>query len=255
MISFSQLGNMGHVGNQMFQYAALKGIAKKNNYKWAIPPEYLFGTNYHTKSSLYDIFTLPSVRVEETILPANNPILQERQFNFDQDLFDNCPDNVDLNGYFQSYKYFENIKDEILNDFTFKNSAEKPFENYVSIHIRRGDYVPQPQFHPVCDAEYYKKAMEYFPGHKFLVFSDDIEWCSQQEVFKDCYFSANNSVATDLYLMSQAEHNIIANSSFSWWAAYLNKNGGTVICPEIWFGVNYSHYNMSDLRPEEWIKL
>lgn len=253
-ISFSQLGNMGHVGNQMFQYAALKGIAKNNNLDWAIPPEYLFGRSYNTKSSLYEIFTLSGVSIKETIIPEANIAFPERQFNFDEDLFNNCPDNVDLNGYYQSYKYFDHIKDELLKDFSFKVPMSLP-KNIVAIHVRRGDYVNQPQFHPVCDVEYYRKAMEYFPNESFCVFSDDPEWCKQQEVFKDCFIVENSTEAYDLQWMSQAKGNIIANSSFSWWGAYLNKNGGTVICPEKWFGVNYSHYNMSDLRPTEWIQL
>ena len=128
-------------------------------------------------------------------------------------------------------------------------------KNIVAIHVRRGDYVNQPQFHPVCDAEYYRKAMEYFPNESFCVFSDDPEWCKQQEVFKNCFIVENSTEAYDLQWMSQAKGNIIANSSFSWWGAYLIKNGGTVICPERWFGVNYSHYSMSDLRPTEWIQL
>lgn len=253
MISFSQLGNMGHLGNQMFQYAALKGIAKNNNYDWAIPPEYLFGKSYSVKSSLCNVFTLSSVGVQQTIL-SENPVLPEKHFHFDEDLFNNCPDNIDLNGYYQSYKYFDHIKDELLRDFSFKIPLSLP-KNIVAIHVRRGDYVNQPQFHPVCDVEYYRRAMEYFPNEAFCVFSDDPEWCKQQEVFKDCFIVENSTEAYDLQWMTQAKGNIIANSSFSWWAAYLNKNGGTVICPETWFGVNYNHHDMSDLRPAEWIRL
>lgn len=253
-ISFSQLGNMGHLGNQMFQYATLRGIAKNNGYDWAIPAKHEFGTRYPVRSSMYDIFNLPDLTVLHTILPEN-PVLPEKHFHFDEDLFNNCPDNVDLNGYYQSYKYFDHIRDELLKDFSFKIPASLP-KNIVAIHVRRGDYVNQPQFHPVCDVEYYRKAMEYFPNENFCVFSDDPEWCKQQEVFKDCFIVENSTEAYDLQWMTQAKGNIIANSSFGWWGAYLNQNPNKiVIAPEKWFGVNYSNHNMSDLRPSEWIVL
>jgi hypothetical protein len=255
MISFSQLGNMGHLGNQMFQYASLRGLAAKHGYEWAIPAQYEFGTRYPMRSSMYDIFNLPDVTVLRTILPGN-PLLPEKQFHFDEDLFNNCPDNIDLNGYYQSYKYFDHIREELIKEFTFKSGPLALSSDSIVIHVRRGDYVNQSEFHPVCDLDYYKKAMEVFDGEKFVVVSDDPDWCSEQEVFSKCKIAINRSVADDLHTMFYAKGNIIANSSFSWWGAYLNNNPNKiVICPQNWFGVNYSHYNMNDLRPKEWIQL
>jgi hypothetical protein len=253
-ISFNQLGNFGNLGNQMFQYATLKGIAIKNGYDWSIPPKDKFGTTYPMRSNIYDTFSLPNLK-EKNINVSNNVILAEKYFHFDEDLFNNCPNNVDLYGYYQSYKYFEHIKDELLQDFTFKVQDVLMDIPYVAIHVRRGDYLALSEYHPTCGLDYYVRAMEYFPEHKFLLFSDDIEWCKQQEIFKECFFSDGANPGNDLFLMSIAEHNIIANSSFSWWGAWLNNNPNKiVICPKEWFGEILSH-NTKDLIPEKWIQL
>jgi len=250
MLSFSKLGQFGRLGNQMFQYASLKGIAANRGFDFYIPPS--VDVNPFIDHKLFSSFVLDSVSSSFD----TQPMLQERFFHFDKDLFNECPDNVDLHGYFQSYKYFENIKDEIIKDFTFKNPVENPYKNYVSIHVRRGDYTFKQDSHPLCNLDYYAKAMATYEKYNFVVFSDDIGWCKEQKIFKDCLFSEQESNINDLQLMSEAEHNIIANSSLSWWAAYLNKNPNKiVICPKNWFGVNYSNYNMDDLRPTEWIQL
>lgn len=254
-ISFSQLGNLGHVGNQMFQYAALRGIASNCGYEWAVPAQYEFGKNYAMRSSIYDIFNLPSITLLRTVLPGN-PVLSEKYFHFDEDLFNNCPDSVDLNGYFQSYRYFDHIRDELLKEFSFKSNSLCQSKDSVVIHVRRGDYVGQPGFHPLCDLEYYKKAMEVFGDENFIVVSDDPDWCSQQDVFLRCKIAINRSVADDLHTMINAKGNIIANSSFSWWGAYLNNNPNKkVIAPQRWFGEQLSQHDTKDLIPEEWIKL
>jgi len=251
MISYNNLGKNGRLGNQMFQYAATKGIAKNRGFEYSIPDS--LNLNVYQDHQLLEAFKLSGTNIYS---PIQTYFFQEQHFHFDEDIFMNCLDHTDLNGYFQSYKYFDHIREELLEDFTFNNTPEIPQHEYVAVHVRRGDYVNQPGYHPVCDTEYYKKAMDSFDkGIKFLIFSDDIEWCKQQEIFQDCLFSNNQNNIDDLYLMSNATHNIIANSSFSWWAAYLNKNSGDVICPERWFGTNYSHYDMSDLRPKKWIQL
>ena len=120
MISFNHLGNLGRLSNQMFQYASLKGIAKKHGYEYSIPPKQVFGSiDSNVKSSdttIYDCFILSKCNQ----LITQNQILQECGYEFDQNIFDSCPDNVDLFGYFQSEKYFKHIEDEIRKDFTFK---------------------------------------------------------------------------------------------------------------------------------------
>ncbi|MFZ9376592.1 MAG: alpha-1,2-fucosyltransferase, partial [Candidatus Fonsibacter ubiquis] len=101
-ISFNNFGNAGHLGNQMFQYAALKGIAAKHGYEYFIAPKESFGTRYRLLSSIYDAFDMEKC---SKVGITDHPQISEETFNFDQNLFDNCPDNVDLNGYFQSEKY------------------------------------------------------------------------------------------------------------------------------------------------------
>jgi len=243
MISYNSIGQNGRLGNQMFQYASLKGIATNRNFQYSIPPH---------GNGLVKYFTLSPDCVLETKI--QDGVLNERFFHFDDQLFNNCPDNVDLNGYFQSYKYFDNIKNVLLEDFSFKKKYTKPFENYIAIHVRRTDYVSQQNFHPVCDISYYQQALSIInKKHPIVVVSDDIEWC-KNNIGADLY--SDKKQDEDLFIMMNATHNIIANSSFSWWGAWLNQNKEKiVVAPKNWFGPAYSHYNMNDIRPPEWIQI
>ena len=120
MLSFNNIGNLGRLANQMFQYASLKGIARHRGYDFSIPPREVFGQNDgNVKNSdviLYDVF---SIEKANNVQLMQNPVLQERIHIFDSELFINCPDNVDLFGYYQTEKYFKHIEDEIRKDFTF----------------------------------------------------------------------------------------------------------------------------------------
>lgn len=250
MISFNRLGAMGRIGNQMFQYASLRGIAANNGYSVAIPPSPAM--DEYRDHQMRRIFKLNSGVIHET---TSFMSVSERGFQFDENLFNNCPDNVDVIGYLQSERYFSHIREELLQDFTFRRSYDKPFENYVSVHVRRTDYVGQPQYHPVCEDSYYHAALDILGDSlPVVVFSDDIQWC-RENIKADVYMEGTTA-EQDLFLMSMADHNIIANSSFSWWGAWLNKNPKkNIICPRQWFGPAYAHYDMSDIRPEEWIQL
>lgn len=165
----------------------------------------------------------------------------------------------------QSYKYFENIKDTIQKDFQPKEKLDEKntdflsqFENEttVSIHIRRWDYTDT--YHWFCDLEYYKKAIEYIqekqPQSIFFIFSNDITWCKDNfgdEWFYYVDWNTWNNSYKDMILMSKCHHNIIANSSFSRWAAYLNEHEGKiVIAPKAWFKVSL---DTKDLLPPKWI--
>jgi hypothetical protein len=256
MLSFNHLGNLGRLGNQMFQYASLKGIAKNRGYGFSIPPKDTFGkVDELVKTSemnIYDVFHLESKNTTGLI---PNPRLPERTHHFDNELFINCPDNVDLFGYYQTEKYFKHIEDEIRDDFTFSEELKvnclefiKTFgSKVISLHIRRGDYVTNPN-HPVQSIEYYKKALEILPSDlPVLVFSDDFNWCDQQELFNDDRFmiSQESSSDADLCMMSFCNYHIIANSSFSWWGAWLAKSE-RVIAPKNWFGAECSSKNIED---------
>lgn len=164
-------------------------------------------------------------------------------------------------GYWQSYLYFEKYKDIIISEFTFKNKlegknkqlAEEICNNTgsVSIHIRRGDYLKVPIYAGLCQLDYYKKAINYIKetisiNICFYIFSDDVAWCKENlgNILLDSnhrYIDWNNGNDSyiDMQLMSLCKANIIANSSFSWWAAYLNRNADkVVIAPEKWINQN-----------------
>ena len=147
--------------------------------------------------------------------------------------------------YFQDPKYFEKYKDEIKVLF----GQGIYYIDQVAIHIRRGDYVNNPFYVDLMETSYYQNAMELFPGEKFLVFSDNIEWCKRQDIFKDCEFAENNTELEDLNLMAGCKGIIIANSSFSWWGAYLSK--GKVVAPKEW----YSDKKERTICPIEWERI
>jgi hypothetical protein len=258
MIGFNKLGNHGHLANQMFQYAAVKGIANKNGYEWCIPPKEMFGTSYDLRSSIYDCFKLKSLK---NIGVINSSTIEESHFHFDENLFNFCPDNINLMGYFQTEKYFKHIKKEIFEDFEIideiKNKAINFLSHYknstnVSIHLRRTDYIKHADIHIPPTLDYYSNAMSMFDSATFFVFSDDIEWCQQQEIFqnKNVVFPEFNDKYIDFSIMSLCDHNIIANSSYSWWASYLNTNSNKkIIAPSIWFGFKC---NLKDLYMDNW---
>lgn len=256
MISFNVLGNYGHLGNQMFQYASLRGIANKNNLHWIIPPKEYFGLNYSLRSSIYDCFELYGLS-EENIGISDKPTFVEKFYHFDEILFNLCPDNINLQGYFQSEKYFKDISEEIRKDFTFKDKFKLDLEYpYASLHVRRTDYLLSNHQNNLTD-NYYSKAIFMLPEDiKIIVMSDDIEWCREQEIFSDerFIFSMNNSY-TDLYLMSKAKYIIMANSSFSWWGAWLNEEAEKVICPSRWLGSELEHEDTKDLFLKNWIRI
>ena len=261
MISLNNLGNLGRLANQMFQYASLKGIAKNRGYDFVIPPREVFGSrDGNVRNSdiiLYDLFDLESINKISLI---QQPTIQERVHHFDKELFDTCPDNVDLLGYFQTEKYFKHIEDEIRKDFTFKQDLLETCQGFVdedmiSLHIRRGDYVVNPN-HPTQPMSYYKDALDMLPELPVVVFSDDSEWCKEQELFSSDRFmiAEGNSTDCDLCLMSLCKYHIIANSSYSWWGAWLAKSE-KVIAPKQWFGGDCLHKETKDMYCKNWIVL
>jgi len=177
-------------------------------------------------------------------------------------LFNKCPDWVCLSGYFQTEKYFKNIEQEIREDFRFKDDILIPCQEMMSdfnepplsLHIRRGDFLINSGNHHNLGLEYYEKALAEFPTSvPVLIFSDDPEWCSNQEVFADDRFliAEGNSSYVDLCLMSLCEGHIIANSTFSWWGAWL-ADSKMVVAPSVWFGPNNAHLDIKDLYLDHW---
>ena len=172
--------------------------------------------------------------------------------------------DTQLTGYFQSPKYFNHIKESIVKLFSPPEETNSyiaakygNLDNFVSLHIRRGDYTKLSEHHHNLDIKYYLNAIDYFQGHNFMIFSDDIEWCKEHFNFSpDSIFVEGEEDFVDLHIMSKCKHNVIANSTFSWWAAYLNTNPDkTVIYPDKWFGPKNSQFSTRDLFPNDWVCL
>jgi Glycosyl transferase family 11 len=250
----------GGLGNQLFQYAygrKLEIIDKKT---------VIFDTSFFTQNTkdIFRPFLLDKFNInpEAKFSPVKkNPIL-ELVVKIFQKITGKYP-------YYQSEKYFAEIKNQILTEFTLKTPLSTQAENIynniklqsnpVSLHIRRGDYVNN-KHHPLCDLEYYYHAEHYIKSKinnpLFFIFSDDIEWVRQNLKISNCVFVSNPNITEveELTLMSNCSHNIIANSTFSWWGAYLNqKDGKIVIAPKQWTKNKSS--NELDILPKNWIQI
>ena len=286
---------MGGLGNQMFQYAAAKGLACKHNVEVKVDVSFLNTDpkgSYTARKYELDIFNSAiKIATEDDLLKfnkrANNKITRSLQRNFPalftyllaaesgsnyNPAFQSYPKNTYLNGFWQSEKYFENYKEQIKTDFKLTKVIPKELQitlnniqnsNSVSIHVRRGDYVALKSandFHGICGIDYYKTAINLIAKKNkdinLYVFSDDINWCKQNFDFNfPIHFVEHNFESYwDMFLMSNCKHNIIANSSFSWWAAWLNHNEEkTVAAPKNWFADKT--INTNDLIPSRWIKV
>jgi len=180
-----------------------------------------------------------------------------------------------FDGYWQTEKYFTHFENEIRKDFRMKIAPNEYYSEMlqlarntesISVHFRRGDFANNPetnQFHGLCDVIYYRKAMEYMKNKlgnvTFFMISDDIEWVKNEfKTESNIIFIENfkGKDYEDMRLMSHCKHNIIANSSFSWWGAWLNENASKiVITPQRWFSNEEKQKQTIDLIPENWIKL
>jgi len=253
-IYFNSLGNNGHLGNQMFQYAALRGIAHKRGLDWNIPPKSLFGKRYPLRSSIYECFELPFVKNGHVGVNMDAQTISERQHSYDETLVDQIQDGNNIDGYFQSPKYFNEISYMIRRDFTFKkdiqDSAINPPKDFCAMHVRRTDYVGNSLHHTNLTSSYYKAALDILDAKNVIVFSDDQEWCRSHKFFGEFIVSSNNEYV-DLYLMQNASQHIIANSSFSWWGAWLSESK-EVVAPSKWFGPALEHLDTSDYYLEGW---
>jgi len=279
MIGFDHIGTMGRLGNQMFQYAALKGIAAHRGYEYTIPPE-----NPRIQIDNYGLIEAFELSDNKKIgwLNTQYDIIAEKHFHFDEDLFNTFPDGSGLYGFFQSEKYFKHIEDEIREDFTFKKEWLEPCEGFrkdlgdevIFLHVRRGDpnladkrgfkwaYTQCSSQHPPQPLEYYEKALKEFDDDMpVVVFSDSIDWVKEQDLFKPDRFMISEQTDKfsdgalvpyiDLCLMTLCDHAIIANSSMSWWGAWLIQNEyKKVVAPKMWFGPAYADKNTKDLYPK-----
>ena len=225
-------------------------------------------------SFYYRVYSKLSRLIGLPIIVNPNYLSEQKAFHYSKAI-EKVSQNCFLAGYWQNEKYFKPIEPLIRQDFTFKRPLDQKnadlanrirMANSVSLHIRRGDYVNNSLVHNVyslCSLEYYQNAICYIeqkinnPG--FFIFSDDIEWAKTNLKLssRTCEFVSGNTGKqshVDMQLMSICRHNIIANSSFSWWGAWLNANAEKIVLvPEKWF--NDPSLDVHDLIPESWIKI
>jgi hypothetical protein len=288
----------GGIGNQMFQYAAARRVSYVNNSQLKLDLSWFTEsgpwTNRKYELGVFNIVSKIATHSEVVKLKTRkqNPLTRrlpgflkkivfhtnqthiiEKRFSFDPDIL-NIKDNVYLDGFWQSEKYFIDIEQIIRKEFTCKaDTTEKNYQlsniiastESVSVHIRRGDYVTLKQaneFHGLCKPDYYSRAVDIIAKQVdkpvFFVFSDDIAWAKcNLDIGYETVFIDNNDPDKgyeDLRLMSLCKHHIIANSSFSWWGTWLNPSPHKiVISPLAWF--KESSQCTSDLIPSTWIRL
>jgi len=246
----------GGLGNQMFQIANAFAFAKRNSFNWGINYNFSFCPNQGNTAHKYkDNFyqKIPSIDFQ----PPS--IYNEPRFNFDP-----IPaiDNILLDGFFQSEKYFGDYSNEVKELFTFSKECKLKVDQFiknlnhpiVGIHIRRGDYIRLSNYHKVQKSDYYIEASKVLGKSQAIICTDD--WASVQKEMK--FTNAINSPFTneieDLYLLSQCDSLVICNSSFSWWGAYLGKDKEKVIAPKNWFGET-GPKDYQDIYREGWICL
>ena len=265
MVTFYKLGENGRLGNQLFQYAALKGLAVKNGYKMKIPNPQT--ASWHGQTCLLDKFNIKcEYLIQEDINTLQNIYEEPNWQKYDSNFF-NILDNTTINGHYQSTFYFEHIQDKIKKELTPKDEYLNKNKKYIdslrkqygceiiSIHVRRGDNMTNNQTGLIKAFDkggiyetYFNNAKNKFKDKnvKFLVFTGgqkfnednkiDVEWCKNFFIGDEFLFSEGRSQMEDFSLIMSCDHNILSHvSSFGWWAAYVNPNPNKmVIAPEFY---------------------
>ena len=291
---------MGGLGNQMFQYAFARNLALKNNTDLKIDLSFLLDRtprdNFIFRNFDLDIFNLKVETIETIQLEnflsekkrslferflgkkqtMNSEIVKESFFYFDENHFV-INENVYLEGYWQTEKYFSEIEAIIRNDFSFKfplSDLEKKMideimaSDSVCVNFRRTDFVNlknSADTHGVTEMDYYEKAIQLIAEKvntpHFYIFSDDIEWCKENVVlnypvtFIDHQFKGFK-FSSYLQLMKSCKHFIIPNSTFAWWAAWLAEHTDKiVIAPKNWFKDEVLQNQTGDILPFNWIRI
>lgn len=225
----------GGLGNVLFQIAAAIEFSTALGVECSFPNlgphlSYLKKEKIHNPN-LKDVGHYISLfqNLNTTVPTERIPIIKF-PFHYEEKAL---PKECTIDGYFQSEKYFPNSRDKIIDLVGLGDEKI----NKVAAHVRRGDYLKNSKYHAVLSLEYYHKAFEVFPDKEILIFSDDIEWCREEFSGERFSFVDKGNDLQQMIMMSKCEHNIIANSSFSWWGAWLNKSANKkVIAPKKWFG-------------------
>jgi len=279
---------MGGLGNQMFQYAFGRALAARRSAELKFDVSG-FVTDLPKREYDLSIFELEADfasedevfeykrrfrnrfvdKVANRLLGVKPTYIIEPHFNFSQDIYD-TPDNAYLHGYWQTEKYFSDIKETIRKEFTFREELSPAAaelikrihdSNSVCVNVRRGDFVTN-SFHGSYGVDYFRKAesilRERIGSSEYFIFSDEIDWCESNLQFDGSTTFVSHEYAGPkfqhyLQLMAACKHYIIPNSSFAWWAVWFNRDRNkTVIAPKMWF--NDPRIDTSDLTPKDWIR-
>jgi hypothetical protein len=256
------LGELGRLGNQLFQIAATIGIARRNGCSFVFPP---WPYARHFESPIPQV---PSLRQFQRRM--------SRTFGYEEIVIDRA---TELRGFFQSERFFALCEAEVRHYFTPHHALARLLERQFgdllaaktcSVHVRRTDYVGDSLWPDLGAGDYYERAMSQFDSDTiFVIFSDDIEWCKERFGADSKFFVEALSEVEDLFLMARCKGHIIANSSYSWWGAWLDPNPDKrVIAPSRWFGGRRAnpatryrpsrldgYYDTTDLIPPAWIKI
>lgn len=251
---------MGGLGNQLFQWACARSLQKLYGHPLQ------FDDHIALSSRNRDIVNFPNIvwSVDELIKdkykqPPEMYEMHTDSFNINNFYQINFENNnlIHLSGYWQGVDYFKSAEEEVraclepTEEFINKHQISK---STVSLHLRRTDYIGKDNYHPIPSMKYYEKALTMVDYDDIFVFSDDITWCKENLKFKNMTFIHNENPIDDLWIMSLCGNNIIANSTFSWWAAWLNNNPDKkVIMPKKWFGPCAP--SDKDITNVDWIKL
>jgi hypothetical protein len=277
VITFINLGHYGQLGNQLFQYATLRAVSEAQGYELRVPMR----LDAPKKSGKFELEPLslackPLADEDERLFKHR---FVESTHAFDPGVFE-IPDWTDLLGFFQTEKYFKHLRRELLREFSFRDPIASYASRYieavrvrsdgaplVAVHVRRGDYLLKGDRFRVLSTAWYRSAMDMFTRSRpvFLFFSDDPGWCVEnfggvQDPASIRQRPSVLHVSTpdhwhDMAVMTRCDHFIIANSSFSWWGAWLATAADKiVVAPKPWFGPKMGR-DESDIVPEEWRRL
>lgn len=282
----------GGLGNQMFQYATARAYSLRNSARIVFDlslfrndksRDFELGmlrinnlvTRHERTRPCQEIdFHLLRVAKRFRLLCKLLKWYVEYQMFYDPALLERRNLKV-IFGYFQSEKYFLHIRQTLLDEFRPREDSSRYISEYrnkivessssVSLHVRRGDLLDEENFkvHGICSSEYYQSALELLEQKigefTLFVFSDDYKWCEENIRYLDKVLvdsSRSCSGIEDIYLMSICSHNIIANSTFSWWGAWLNQSAAKiVIAPKKWFADADRESEATDLVPSDWIRI
>jgi hypothetical protein len=245
----------GGLGNQLFQVAAAFAYSKKHKTELYLDASEWHGSqgkNAHEyKDTIFKNFIFDSI-YPRSVFNYNEP-----RFNYDEITRPECNNPcMRLEGYFQSLKYFEDYKDEFLEMLWLPDLAYHPYPASVAVHIRQGDYLIHHHIHDICDEDYFRRALTYFPNVDDInIFTDAKEYSSR--VFRPFQLDKVKIIQSDdelkdFTLLSRHDNIICSNSSFSWWASLIGRPKNKIIVPKLWIKNNQDH---EDIYRKEFIRI